>query len=100
MWNIIVSPTATLPKLASPWTARKTGRPRFSDHNTGRLTTIPTSIIPMIEPNPNTAIYVSPSDTDRADDSTINNNAADPARPWAMPIQNGRTESRHQCTCP
>ena len=64
------------------------------------LNTIPTSIIPMIEPNPNTTIYVSPSDTDRADDSTINNNAADPARPWAMPIQNGRTESRHQCTCP
>ena len=53
----------------------------FNDHNTGRLTTIPTSIIPMIEPSPNTAIYVSPSDTDRADDSTINNNAADPARP-------------------
>ena len=72
----------------------------FSDHKTGRLTTIPTSTIPMIEPIPNTAIYVSPSNTDRADDNTINNNAADPARPWAMPIQNGRTESRHQCICP
>jgi hypothetical protein len=41
-----------------------------------------------------------PADTEGADDSTSTKSAADPARPWAMPMQKGRTESRHQWPCP
>src|SRR6476646_6045241 len=76
----IAQPSAILPTLANPCTARKSGRPSRKDHTTGRLSASPISIMPRIEPQPNTAMYISPSITLSADVTTSSSNAADPAK--------------------
>ena len=92
----IEQPSAMLPTLANPCTARNSGRPRRNDHTTGRLSASPMSIMPTIEPQPNTAIDSNPSITLSADATTSSNNAAEPANPWAIPIKRGLSDSRHQ----
>jgi hypothetical protein len=97
---MIQHPKVTLPRLAIPCTAKKSGLPRRNDHRTGRLSASPISIMLKIEPHPNTAIYIKPSMMLSAEATTSNSNAAEPANPWAIPMHKGRTDSRHQCPWP
>ncbi len=88
----IHTPTHMLAALAKPCNATNRRRLNVQEQMSGRLRVIPIATMPRIDPMPKTAMDSKPCPTSCVVDNTISMRAADPARPCAIPMLNGRRD--------
>ncbi len=77
---------------AAPCNPRKRRPLIASEQTNGRLIVKPMTIMPTMDPIPNTAIAKSPGPMAGVVERIMSISAADPANPCAMPMHNGRSK--------